>query len=150
MGSPAPTTTLFAYGTLVFPEVWRRVTGDTEARRSERAILERFALLRVRDADFPGLVADAGAPPVPGVLYYDLDKDVLGRLDAYEDCFYERITVSTRAERHAGPVACDIYAVPVSQRATVLTEEPWSLEDFEARHLLDFSRRLREEFPAHR
>ncbi len=145
--APEPSSTaLFAYGTLVFPEVWRRVTGDTEARRSEHATLEGFALLRVKDAEFPGIVADKKAPPVSGVLYYDLDEEVLARLDAYEDSFYERITVTTKAERHASPVPCDVYVVPTYLRSRVLTDERWSLEEFEAKHLRDFSERLREEF----
>ncbi len=147
MGRMIPSFTLFAYGTLVFPEIWRRVTGDTEARRSESATLDGFARLRVRDALFPGIVAQKPAPPVSGVVYFDLDEDLLTRLDAYEDSFYERVTVEAILDDSGEPVSCQTYIVPAYLRAKVLTDEPWTSEEFEALHLEDFSRRLRAGFP---
>ena len=147
MDSSHASHTLFAYGTLVFPEVWRRVTGDTEARRSEPAFLEGYDLLRVRDADFPGIVARKGAPRIPGVVYFDLDDETLTRLDAYEDSFYERVKVNVTAERKGERIVCQAYVIPPFLRKRVLTDEPWSLEKFEEQHLQEFSRQLRDGFP---
>jgi gamma-glutamylcyclotransferase (GGCT)/AIG2-like uncharacterized protein YtfP len=147
MATTPSSSILFAYGTLVFPEIWRRVTGDTEARHSERATLEGFALLRVRDAPFPGIVPEKSAPAISGVLYFDLDEEVLTRLDAYEDSFYERVTVRVLGEHSGAPILCQTYIVPTYLREHILTDEPWTIEDFEARHLEDFSRRLRAGFP---
>jgi len=147
MGPSAPPVSLFAYGTLVFPEIWNRVTGDTGPRASVRATLEGFALCKVRESTFPGIVAEPGAPPVPGLIYFDLDEEVLARLDAYEDGFYARITVMADRENRAGPIACQAYAVPPALRERFLTDEPWSAEDFAAKHLRAFSRGLRAERP---
>ena len=45
---------LFTYGTLMFPEVWQRIgVGDFS---SIPATLPGFAIFRVRDAVFPGIV----------------------------------------------------------------------------------------------
>jgi gamma-glutamylcyclotransferase (GGCT)/AIG2-like uncharacterized protein YtfP len=117
---------VFTYGTLIFPEVWQAVVGRPFATIAGR--VSGFALYRVRDAVFPGMVATTTGETVPGVVYLDVDQEALARLDQFEDEIYRRETV---------PVTCDdghlreadTYVVPPEHRPA-LTEEPWTCEAF--------------------
>jgi gamma-glutamylcyclotransferase (GGCT)/AIG2-like uncharacterized protein YtfP len=123
---------LFTYGTLVFPEVWRRIAVREAA--AERAVLSGYAIYRVKDAVFPGMVCADKKDRVPGVLYRDLDEDTLFELDAYESDFYRRETV-TVVTQAGETVECQAYTVPDSRR-DMLTDEPWDTEWF-AEHELE-------------
>src|SRR4051794_24181265 len=79
---------VFTYGTLMFPEVWRAVVGRHFESVEGRAA--GYAIFRVRDAVFPGILAAAEGSHVSGVVYLDVDLPTLQRLDAFEDAFYER------------------------------------------------------------
>jgi len=117
---------LFTYGTLMFPEVWQAVVGRPFATIAGK--VSGYALYRVRDAAFPGMIATTTGAPVAGIVYLDLDDETVERLDRFEDTFYERHTVS---------VACDdgrlreaaTYLVPEERRAE-LTDEPWTCQAF--------------------
>jgi gamma-glutamylcyclotransferase (GGCT)/AIG2-like uncharacterized protein YtfP len=120
---------VFTYGTLMFPQVWQAVVGRRFVTVGGRAA--GFAIYRVRDAVYPGMLAAAPADYVRGVVYLDVDDESMLRLDRFEDDFYQRQAV---------PVACDdgqpreveAYVVPLGFR-NVLTPEPWSGDDFVAR-----------------
>ena len=86
---------LFTYGTLTFPEVWQRIAVcDPDSKTdSEPATLHGFAIFRVKDAVFPGIIRAREADFVKGVLYRNLDEETLFELDTYESDFYERQTV---------------------------------------------------------
>ena len=121
---------LFTYGTLMFPEVWRRI-GIGEYS-SHPATLPGFAIYRVKDAVFPGIVRADPHHQVSGVLYLDLDEDVLFELDAYESDLYERIPVIVATE--AGPFECTAFVIPDSRREA-LTDEPWDANWFKEHQL---------------
>ena len=119
---------VFTYGTLMFPEVWRAVVG--REFETVQGVAAGFAIYRVREAVFPGIIAAGDAATVPGVVYLDVDEASLARLDVFEDDFYER---------QALWIACDDgkrrqangYVVPSHNRA-VLTDEPWNRDQFVA------------------
>ena len=126
--SPASTTTLFAYGTLLVPRIWRAVTGAECP--SEPATLPGFAIYRVRDADFPGIIAAGAKSVVPGRLFTGLDEEILQRLDLYEDEFYVRREV-TLLDAEGDPVESQAYVIP-DRFESILSREPWTLEWFES------------------
>lgn len=132
---PSPLTLvvmhLFTYGTLVFPEVWQRIA--VREATAERATLCGFAIYRVKDAIFPGIVRAGEMDRVSGMLYRDLDDDTLFELDAYESDFYQRLAVSVVTEE-GELVECQSYLVPDSRR-DMLTDEPWDAQWF-AEHKL--------------
>jgi gamma-glutamylcyclotransferase (GGCT)/AIG2-like uncharacterized protein YtfP len=117
---------LFTYGTLMFPEVWQAVVGRPFATIAGK--VSGYALYRVRDAAFPGMIATTTAAPVAGIVYLEVDDEAVARLDRFEDDFYQRYTV---------PVVCDdgrlreadTYVVPETRRAE-LTDEPWTYQAF--------------------
>lgn len=120
---------VFTYGTLMFPEVWQAVVGRPFANVGGQ--VTGFATYRVRDAVYPGMVAATTLEVVQGVVYFDVDSAAVSRLDQFEDDFYRRETVPVRCDD--GRICdADAYLVPPEKRA-VLTEEPWSRDDFVAR-----------------
>ena len=127
---------LFTYGTLTFPEVWKRIA-VCEAE-SEPATLNGFAIFRVRDAVFPGMRRAREVDSVPGILYRGLDEETLFELDTYESDFYRRETVwvTTHGEK---AVECQAYVVPESRYA-MLTEEPWDAKWFAENELENYLR----------
>jgi gamma-glutamylcyclotransferase (GGCT)/AIG2-like uncharacterized protein YtfP len=117
---------VFTYGTLMFPEVWRAVVGrDFE---SAKAVASGYAIFRVRDAVFPGIVPAGEESAVRGVVYLDVDYASLQRLDAFEDNFYERRSVAVHCENGSW-LEAQAYVVPEANRH-VLTDEPWDREQF--------------------
>ena len=131
---------VFTYGTLMFPEVWQAVVGRDFA--SLRGHITGYHIYRVADAVFPGIVqcppADDCLPPSPlppppstsvaGVVYLDVDAESLARLDRFEDDFYDRgpVPVHCADSRQLEAAA---YIVPDKNRH-VLTDKPWTAEDF--------------------
>ncbi len=123
---------LFTYGTLTFPEVWKRIA--VRECPAQRAVLSNFAIYRVRNAVFPGIIRSEEKDSVEGILYSDVDEETLFELDAYESDFYDRESVwvtTANLER----VEAQVYLVPPSHRQ-MLTHEPWDAAWF-AEHELE-------------
>jgi gamma-glutamylcyclotransferase (GGCT)/AIG2-like uncharacterized protein YtfP len=116
---------VFTYGTLMFPEVWQAVVGKSFAAVNGKA--RDYAVYRVKDAVFPGMIAEPGSA-VTGVLYLDVDDESVARLDRFEDDFYERqvlwIECDDREKRDA-----EAYIVPPFNQS-MLTSELWDRETF--------------------
>ncbi len=126
-----PTTNLFTYGSLMFPEVWNAVAGKPFP--SQKATLRGFRMFRVADADFPGILASDETDEVEGVIYFDIDPPTLSRLDQFEDVFYIRKSVTIDG------IDCETYVVPREKRH-VLSDEAWSASHFAEHDLDDFVR----------
>lgn len=130
---------VFTYGTLMFPEVWQAVVGRQFA--TVEATASGYAIYRVRDAVFPGIIAAGDEDTVRGVVYLDVDPPSIARLDLFEDDFYRRESLwltCDDGERRAA----DAYVVPPENRG-VLTSEAWQADGFVASGGLDtFIRRF--------
>lgn len=130
---------VFTYGTLMFPEVWKAVVGrEFEAVEGKAP---GFAIFRVVDAVFPGIMKVSSDDSVPGVVYLDVDQGSIHRLDLFEDDFYERqalwVTCDDGQRR-----AAEAYVVP-PQNGHVLTDEIWHRSTFlSSGGLEDFIRRF--------
>jgi hypothetical protein len=144
---------VFTYGTLMFPQVWQAVVGPDDSGRQFAklpatlpATLPGYQIFRVAGAVYPGIIKySPPAPPsdsqlstlhsqpspVPGLLHLDVDADSIARVDRFESDFYRRqpITVVTRDGRE---LAAEAYVVPDESRH-VLTDEPWTADEFEKR-----------------
>lgn len=118
---------VFTYGTLMFPDVWRAVVGRMFA--SVEGTASGYAVFRVRDAVFPGIIAAADCV-VRGVVYLDVDQRSLERLDRFEDDFYKRQAVHVACD-DGHQRSAEAYVVPAANR-NVLTNEPWDRESFVA------------------
>jgi len=122
---------LFTYGTLMFPEVWQRISIGLFP--SQPALLRGYSIFRVKDAVYPGITCCDSAPGVKGVVYLDLDEDTLFELDTYESSFYERQPVKAILE-DGTEIDCHAYIVPPSRR-DMLTDEAWNANWFRIHEL---------------
>ena len=125
---------IFAYGSLIIPEVWEAVTGETH--RSEPGHIEGFIRRTVRGASYPGIITceDGGASErVDGAIYHSVAPESLAALDAFESDFYIRVPVIAK-DGSGTAVSCQVYLVP-PENAHLLSGEAWDLERFRAEHL---------------
>ncbi|MCB0358703.1 MAG: gamma-glutamylcyclotransferase [Bdellovibrionales bacterium] len=131
-------TTLFAYGTLMLPEVFREVTGEDLPGESARAVGYHRSLLSGKI--YPGMLADPHSV-TEGVLYHGVSADSMAWLERFEDKLYERswITVQDSAGRSCAAFA---YIVP-EHAAQVLSAEPWDTAAFRVQHLASYLERCR-------
>ena len=128
---------LFAYGTLMVPEVMTAVTGMTFRR--EPATLSAYVRYRISTQIFPAIIADAQGA-VDGILYYDIDDRSLQQLDRFESLVYERREVRVQTADAVGMAASAYILAPHHQH--LLSAEPWDLEQFQQQHLQDYLSRL--------
>jgi gamma-glutamylcyclotransferase (GGCT)/AIG2-like uncharacterized protein YtfP len=129
---------VFTYGTLMFGEVWRAVAGHDFP--SVGGTASGYAIFRVRDAQFPGIIAAANER-VTGVVYLDVDAAAIERLDRFEDDFYERQGLWIECDDGQRRPA-EAYVVPDIHRG-VLSDEIWNRDDFVAQgHLQGFIQRF--------
>jgi gamma-glutamylcyclotransferase (GGCT)/AIG2-like uncharacterized protein YtfP len=126
-GGPAR---LFAYGTLMLPEVMEVVAGLRCAALPARLPGHRRRLLR--GAVYPVLLPAAGET-VAGVLWDGLDAAALARVDRFEGAIYERalcrVVLASGEEREAFA-----YVLRPEHHA-LASAEAWDVADFRARHL---------------
>jgi gamma-glutamylcyclotransferase (GGCT)/AIG2-like uncharacterized protein YtfP len=117
---------VFTYGTLMFPEVWRAVVGKSFA--TVEGLAPGFAIYRVCDAVFPGIIAGSEADAVSGVVYLDVEPTSVARLDRFEDDFYNRESLWIECA-DGQPRQADAYVVPAVNR-NVLTDQVWRRDEF--------------------
>lgn len=116
---------VFTYGSQMFAPVWQRVVRGRY--RSVRAAVRGYARFAIRDAGYPGMIAQADGA-VEGVLYLDVGADDLARLDAFEGPEYRRQTVAVLPETGAtAAVQASTYLYLAADR---LTAAPWEPESF--------------------
>ena len=120
---------VFAYGTLMFPEVWQLVVGRPFA--SVGGVAAGYATYRVANAAFPGMLATTNSDSVRGVVYLDVDAAAIERLDRFEDHFYRRLKVQVKCD-DGRAVDAQAYIVPPEKRG-LLTDRRWSQKEFVAR-----------------
>ena len=131
---------LFAYGTLVFPEVWRAVAGRDSP--SEPASVTGFAVYQVRGGVYPVMLEAGPKAVVRGLVYRDVDDVVLIALDAYESNLYDRVRVVATLE---SGVSLDVqaYVLP-SSRWQHSSGKPWDAATFARDHLKEYLNGIRE------
>jgi gamma-glutamylcyclotransferase (GGCT)/AIG2-like uncharacterized protein YtfP len=128
-----PPVNVFTYGSLMFDEVWRAVTGRT--RPSEPGQLIGFEAWKIAGQTFPGL-APAEGHRVAGRVWREVADTELALLDEFESGIYDRLRVTVQGEAGRS-LECWAYVVRPDCRKLLLPER-WSREEFERRHLADF------------
>lgn len=120
---------LFAYGSLMFPEVWEKVVTG----RYEQAcgMVKEHARYRVRDMTYPGMIAQPGAS-VEGVVYFDISDADMAVLDAFEGEAYRRLKVTVElSDGRQIEAQTYLFCEP-----SELSEQRWEPERFEMRRFL--------------
>lgn len=124
---------LFAYGTLMFPQVFRHVTGRQAVGRP--AELSGYGRYRLHGYSYPGLAPMPGER-VQGVLYEGISVPQLRRLDIFEGRIYRRQKVRIQDVRGRSVMAWT-YVIPVRHRA-LLGRRSWDARLFSRRHIQRF------------
>ena len=128
---------LFAYGTLLVPELLCAVLG--RALSGVPAVLSGYACFRVRRAAYPAIVGQPGAT-THGELFTGIVAPEWNALDDFESSLYERHEVRVRLPDESIIEAHTfVVADPFRHR---LTDEPWDLENFRRKHLDRYLTRL--------
>ena len=127
----------FAYGSLVFPEIFAAVTG--RALPGQEAELADFARYRLRDRVYPTAVPEPGGV-IRGRIYHGLDADTLELLDRFEDDLYERRVVHVAGSEEVWDA--HVYVCGDAFRPLVLPE-PWDPDEFRRLHGEAFLERCR-------
>ncbi|MDB6132846.1 MAG: hypothetical protein JWM59_1089 [Verrucomicrobiales bacterium] len=129
---------VFTYGSLMFPEVWQRVTASRTT--GEPARLDGFEARKLAGQTYPVLVT-APSSAVEGMLYRNVDAGALARLDLFEGDFYARRTVTVipgGGGRASGEkVPAEVYAAAAEDHPDILPER-WLTDEFRDRHLTHF------------
>lgn len=123
---------VFAYGTLQFPEVMKLVIGLDLP--SFPARLNGYQCLKIKNRTYPGIVKNPNQF-IDGILYKEVGDHALKLLDQFEDVLYERSLVDLEGETEQAFV----YLIK-DQYKNRLTDEPWSLDEFKLKYLFKYLR----------
>lgn len=121
---------IFTYGSLMFPEVWRRVVRGHY--RSAPATVRDHARFVVKGETYPGMVS-AADETVRGIVYFDVAPHDVDALDAFEGEDYRRIDLQASLDSGETITAGTyIYLNPAR-----LTQARWQPETFQMQCFLD-------------
>ncbi|KAG6004173.1 hypothetical protein E4U21_001353 [Claviceps maximensis] len=144
--------TAFVYGTLMAPEVFFSVCyGDENPPKIIRdlhtftpALLHGFSRRRVKSADYPGAVPEAGHE-IRGFLVTGLTDANIDKLDFFEGSEYERRTVIVQELEKVGresipgkEVSASVY---VFLKVDDLEKREWDFEEFRREKMMFWARR---------
>jgi len=116
---------LFCYGTLQVTEVIRAVTGRTYP--GVAATLYGYAIYRVKDAEYPGIIP-AENSEIEGIVYDNVSDNDLKVLDLFESDLYRRQLLDIKLpDDKLRRAWC--YVIP-DHNKRMLTDEVWRLKDF--------------------
>lgn len=127
---------LFAYGTLLIPEIMQAVTG--QKLPSIDAVLNGYCRYSIKNKVYPAIIAQPDAS-VSGRLYSDLDQSILGILDDFEDVIYTRCDCEVKPSRDV-IVNAQVYVISDLCRH-LLSDKSWSIDEFRASHLGKYIKR---------
>lgn len=122
---------LFAYGTLMWPEILAGVIGRNAEGRP--AVLESVRRMRVRGQFYPALIPGSGA--VEGVLYKNLTGAEIAALDRFEGPEYDRRSVTVCCDGTA--LEAETYFTSEAGK-TLLEEAGWTPDDLPPEQLEQF------------
>jgi gamma-glutamylcyclotransferase (GGCT)/AIG2-like uncharacterized protein YtfP len=129
---------LFAYGTLLCPEIMNEVAGSSPA--SAPATLRGYCRRAVRGEEYPAILPDP-LGSVAGVLYRDLPAAAWERLDRFEGEMYERLPVQVKLQ--GGSMASASAYVVRPAFLSLLDAGDWDYDEFLRQGKNVFQRRYR-------
>lgn len=133
---------VFAYGTLMFPEVAATVTGERPTAESAR--LPDHARHALRQRVYPGAVRRPGHS-IEGVLYHDVTPAALVRIDDFEGELYRRHRVTVLAGTGERPCEALVYLVRPRWQPLLLPQD-WCPDRFRRKWHTEYLRRCSAEF----
>jgi gamma-glutamylcyclotransferase (GGCT)/AIG2-like uncharacterized protein YtfP len=130
---------LFAYGTLMFPAIWRAVVGRESA--GEQATVPGYAVYRAPSDVFPVMVRGGPSDAAKGIVYRDLDDATIQVLDEYEAGIYDRVEIVAKLATGES-IACQCYLLGRDYERPA-SPEPWDAAAFECDALPGYLERMK-------
>lgn len=122
---------VFVYGSLMFDEVWSRVVDGRYS--SVGATLKGYRRHAVRDETYPAVMPKLDAV-VQGLVYLDVSKADLLRLDAFEGVEYRRESAQVLDDQ-GQCIDAQFYLWLLPERAL---DQDWDLNHFKVEGLARF------------
>lgn len=127
---------VFAYGTLMAPDIMEIVSG--RQLDSLEAMAKGYQRYLVHNEKFPGMVEQPGAQ-VQGVLYLDVSEPVLMRLDLFEGELYDRQEIEVFSHPQGQNVMAMTYLFK-EEYSHLLSNSVWDFEEFLSNGKQSFTR----------
>lgn len=110
-------TDLFVYGTLMYPELYRKITGEEPDYIP--AELRHYSVRRLNERSYPGLIKRIGGRSI-GLLVRNVSEQAMELLHEYEGEEYKVVEVSVTCEGQR--VKAKTYAVKRDFMYLAMTE----------------------------
>ena len=124
---------LFAYGTLIDPEIMRRAA--CELPRRGWGTLRDYERRALKGKSYPGLREQSGSF-VRGVVYFDVSRPAWERLDRFEGDRYAKKEVTVLLDDGSTALAWVYLTTPLF--LCELSEDGWDYEEFRREGKADF------------
>ncbi|KAI8841681.1 Butirosin biosynthesis, BtrG-like protein [Chytridium lagenaria] len=132
---------LFAYGSLMSAQVFRRVVGRSPEEadpRCSKALLKGYLRRAVKEKWYPGIIPNPSHSVQGLIMQLNTHEDLI-RLDRFEGSEYKRVlvTVSILDGTPGWEPECQAYVYEWLGGKEALDDEDWSLEKFERTNIPD-------------
>ena len=121
---------VYTYGSLMFPEVMEALT--ERIFKFEDLRLYGFKRFKLKEKKYPGVIENENAF-LSGRVWFDLDRQSLEILDAFEDKIYQRRTVSIETGEK-GSIDTYLYVV-TPDYVNLLEKSDWDFDFFRENYL---------------
>lgn len=116
---------LFAYGTLMDPEIMAQVSGNTF--RSQKGTLFQYVRKTVWGEIYPAIFKRNGSS-VDGIIYFDISAEAFARLDKFEGPLFVKKKVMMVCDNGENVGTYTYVIAPDSIHQ--LSDDDWNYEDF--------------------
>lgn len=126
---------VFTYGTLMFGEMMKALTGRTFP--TVPASVQGYKRIKLKGENFPGLIPMENER-THGIIHRDVDPESFKLIDALEDDFYDRSVLEIRGDN--GEFYRALTYVINQPSLPFLTLDSWDPDEFKEKHFQDFKK----------
>ena len=130
------TFTVFAYGTLMFDDIWQSVVRGSYSKC--QATVTGFTRRKIVNELYPCIIAASSHNTVSGIVYFDVTKDDKKRLDDFEGEYYSCQAVECMSTLSKKTIA-HAYVLK-EQFSYLVSPESWDAAHFARYHKEKFLR----------
>jgi gamma-glutamylcyclotransferase (GGCT)/AIG2-like uncharacterized protein YtfP len=112
----------FAYGTLLFKELWNNVVGENDYKRI-LSFVKGYSIYKIKNEVYPGIIKSTEYDVVYGMTYLNIDENIIKTLDHFEGEYYERKKINI-ANTSYNELECFAYFIK-PEYYKLLSKEKW-------------------------
>lgn len=122
---------IFVYGTLMFDPVWLSISGRSCFKRE--ASLTGYKRTAVKGQLYPVLIPASGKQKVDGIIYFNISKKIVNRLDVFEGHTYFRQKVNVSLPG-GSLIPAHVYILK-KEYYYIIDNKDWDAQSFESEYL---------------